>query len=114
MPISLKTIGASSKTAAEIVELADYVSEEECSILRKKFDELGPESRYRGKFAFMFFNGWLGALKSEWKSPCTNLLAEITERRPIRDQEFNVGNFASKSSLPEGLDVFLREAGALD
>jgi hypothetical protein len=113
MPISLNAIGVSGKTAAEIVELADCVSEEEYSILRKKFDKLDPKKRYRGKFSLTFFNTWITALKTEWKSTGSTLLAEITERRPIREQEFNVGNFASKSDLPRGLRVFLRKAGAL-
>ncbi|MCA3273974.1 MAG: DUF4435 domain-containing protein [Roseomonas sp.] len=113
LSISLETIGASGKTAAEIVELADNVSEEEYSRLRKKFDKLDPKKRYRGKFSLTFFNTWLAALKTEWRSTGSTLLAEITERRPIREQEFNVGNFASKSELPKGLRVFLRKAGAL-
>jgi len=112
-PIYLKKIGVSSKTADEIVELNDYVSEEEFSKLRKEFDKLDAKGRYRGKFSLRFFNTWLVALKTEWNCKDSTLLAEMTGRRPIRDQEFNVGNFASKSHLPKGLKNFLRKAGAL-
>jgi hypothetical protein len=100
-PIYLEKIGVSSKAAHEIVELKDSVSEEEYSRLRKKFDKLDPRKRYRGKFCLAFFNTWINALKTEWKSTDSTLLSEITERRPIREQEFHVGNFASKSDLPK-------------
>lgn len=79
--------------------------------LRLKFEALDPAHRYRGKFAFKFFHKWIGELCSEYRKSVLGLFGlQADDDSRIIHTELNMGGFAGKSTMPEGLDVTLAKA----
>ena len=73
--------------------------------LRERFASLHAATRYRGKFALKFFREWLNKLVDDHGRDDTTLFAGV--KGSVRRAELVVSNFASKSPMPAGLEVFV-------
>lgn len=83
-------------------------SEEDLTRLREEFEGLDPASRYRGKYALLFFQRWLIELGSEYRAPALGLFKLLDVKSRVRSAELVLSNFASKSDLPAGLQDFIQ------
>jgi hypothetical protein len=75
-----------------------------------EFAMLDPRTRYRGKFALLFFQRWLGLLIDECRSSSSDIFDGIRVSITPRHSDLTPGNFASRSSMPDGLREFLANA----
>ncbi len=72
-----------------------------------QFSTLSPNSRYRGKFALLFFSAWLQCLAAERKKASPHHFSALSNTSKFRTGELTLANFASKSALPLGFHAFL-------
>jgi hypothetical protein len=91
----------------QIVVFQEELSQDERSALRAEFDELDPSRRYRGKFNFLFFSRWLELLASDRRAETSKCFSRVGQPRSVNTGALNLGMFASKSSVPEGLAEFV-------
>jgi hypothetical protein len=109
--VGLKNVGRSAMPLKELVVYFREPSLDEFGGCATQFEALEPRSRYRGKFALLFFQRWLSALVSEFGKK-DGLFAKLDTTSRVRVSELAISNFASKSKLPEGLSDFLAAAAA--
>ncbi|HEV2567224.1 DUF4435 domain-containing protein [Sphingomonas sp.] len=76
--------------------------------LEEEFKQLDPGERYRGKFAYKFFRGWLDRLCDEYRNARHGLFPPpIGQDAKLKHDEMSLGSLASRSPLPEGFAAFL-------
>ena len=93
------------------IPLLPKPSLEEEVALKAHFDELNPQTRYRGKFALKFFLEWLSALAREYRTPHLGIFSHLSSSGvKVNHSELSLGGFASRSPLPDGLDKFVLAA----
>ena len=93
--------------AADIAPFAKEVDAKVERSLVLEFAELDRQTRYRGKFAYMFLQKWLEHLVQEYASANQTLFRDIKRTARARSSEFTLGGFASKSRIPEHLPAFV-------
>jgi Protein of unknown function (DUF4435) len=120
MPDSLNVIakvelGNVEPIGADVSAVLPFDSEPDelrLSELAREFESLTPAERYRGKFAMKFFRVWLDALAKEYRTPKLAIFSMADNSGgKIKSDEFSIGSLASRSSIPEGLESFLRGGG---
>lgn len=72
-----------------------------------EFDGLDPVTRYRGKFALMFFDKWISLLADEYANPESETFGDLDRSAKARLSELSLGSYAAKSEFPQGLREFL-------
>lgn len=105
--ISLSSCEESGKSPVDVIPFEIGSDEETISDLNRRFDGLDGRSRYRGKFAMLFFKRWLEILVSEYNSNSTGVFSEISSEMRPRSSEFTIGSFASKSPIPSDLQELM-------
>lgn len=75
--------------------------------LRAEFELLDPRTRYRGKFALLFFSKWLEKLEEERIARNTDLMKECDPVTRTKRSDISLGTLASKSGLPVGFSDFI-------
>jgi hypothetical protein len=108
--LSLLTVGPSETPADKVVVYASEPPTDRIAPLEKEFQALEPATRYRGKFALLLFRRWLDLLVAEFTKPKEQLFEGVTG--VVRAAELTLSNFASKSSVPNGLEDFLNGVAA--
>ncbi|WP_372396181.1 DUF4435 domain-containing protein [Azospirillum sp. HJ39] len=98
--ITFSSCEPSGRSSTELIPFDMDTNEQVISALNDIFDKLDGAKRYRGKFAMLFFKRWLEILVSEYNTNSTGLFSEISSEMRPRSNEFTLGNFASKSSIP--------------
>jgi hypothetical protein len=92
----------------EILALPRLPTPDEELALSEEFAQLNPRYRYRGKFALKFLIKWLDKLAEEFRSPKLGLFGLLSANDgKIQHRELNLGAFASRSTIPFGLETFL-------
>lgn len=106
--VSLNRVDALARPVAEIVRLDREPDNADQDKHGAAFDLLEPRSRYRGKFALMFFMKWLQLLADDRNSEHSQYFAAKRAGEPkIKLEEIKVGLLASYSDPPKGLSEFL-------
>lgn len=108
--VDYKSVGDGKIAAEDLIVLEREPSEEEWTEINLAFQSLHARTRYRGKFAMLFFIKWLEALHREYLQEKSPVFQGIVRSHKPRMSEIGLGNFASKSSMPDGLAEFLRQA----
>lgn len=93
--------------AADLIVFKREPQAEEMASCNALFAQLDPRSRYRGKFAFMFFERWLGLLADEYGKDASTMWGPMDRASRVRRNELVLGSFAAKSKMPEGLKPFI-------
>ena len=76
--------------------------------LREEFERLDGVTRYRGKFALLFFKRWLEELAKEYRAKGGGVFAGLDRTAAVREREFVLSNFASLAAVPDGLPAFVQ------
>lgn len=105
--IHLDSIGDLVAPPEILVPLKSNPSIEDWKTHSENFDKLDPRSRYRGKFAMIFFLRWLDHLASDYASGSSSIFRGLDTNGKARVSELRIGNFASKSPHPSGLKAFV-------
>lgn len=87
--------------------LAREPTEQEYAELGADFLNLDPESRYRGKFALMFFCHWLGLLSKERNNASSTLFNGLDCDGFVARQQFTLDSLAARAPHPPGLREFV-------
>ncbi len=94
-------------TSVEVIQYLGDLEGADLERFEKEFDELDPETRYRGKFALMFFSRWLQHLASQASQADRGVFRESNSNAPFRLGELGLNCFASRSHLPRELGAFI-------
>jgi len=105
--VELERVARSDEAPEEIVVFSVDPAQKDWNSLSDEFDKLDSRSRYRGKFALLFFQQWLRLLVTEYGAPKLGLFKELSVESKARSAELVVSNFASKSQIPTGLAEFI-------
>lgn len=70
------------------------------------FSSLDRRTRFRGKYALMFFCRWLDLLADDYEQT-ESKISWGAKNGKVRRQELTLSNFASKSMMPDGLAQFV-------
>ncbi|TPJ52009.1 DUF4435 domain-containing protein [Mesorhizobium sp. B2-7-1] len=105
--VALDGVGAQVRDSEDVIALTREPTGEERAGSRAAFDGLEPRSRYRGKFALLFFHRWLDLLADDYASKRTLHFGEIEERARARRNEIMPLSLAARSPMPTGLDDFV-------
>ena len=110
--VDLVSVAASVVPPQDAVPLSRSIEAAEIAAFNPEFEALDPRSRYRGKFALLFFQRWLERLVSECNQPEIGLFAAVASSAKARQSELTLGNFAARSSMPLGLEDFVNSIAA--
>lgn len=105
--VHLDGVHPANPSCDTIVELEREITAEESKKHRELFDALDPPLRYRGKFLLLFFSKWIELLASERIHQKTPLMKTAKTITKVGASSFSIGSLASRSSIPEGLEIFL-------
>lgn len=97
--LNLNDIQPSNFDPAEIVKLEREPTQAELAEALEKFNELNPEVRYRGKFAYAFFQKWLQLLVSDRNSDNSIFFRKVND--PSKASHITLDSIAAKSSPPK-------------
>lgn len=92
----------------ELVVLSKEVLDEDVHSLRPQFDRLDAKRSYRGKFAFLFFQAWLGHLSELFASGKLESTVGVSATGKPRREQLIISTYASVSELPDGLSNFVQ------
>lgn len=109
--ISLIKVEIGKASINEQVVLTREPTLEEVAKCQEEFVVLQPEGRYRGKFAYMFFNRLLSLLVQDRKSNPSTLFPELANDG-YKALIPTLDSLAARSKLPEGLEAFIKVVGA--
>lgn len=110
--VSLSTVLPSDNDLKALVSLEREPREEEIATHLTEFEALDAATRYRGKFALMFFRTWLAHLAADRNSEQSVHFAGVS-REGLRARDyFELDSLAGKASLPDGLERFVRRVGS--
>jgi len=104
--VTLDSVTATDKPSAEIIPLAEEPAAMALGELLEEFEALEPRERYRGKYAFAFFQKILALLADE-RIAGSALFAGAEPVGKLRINEISMSVLASRSELPIGLQEFL-------
>jgi hypothetical protein len=104
--VSLDAVQESYSEPESLIKLPRELSSEEKQMVNDKFELIDPRSRFRGKFALLFFQKWLFELCNEYAQRNTKLFNGISATSRVRQSEFTLGVFASKAEMPSGFHAF--------
>lgn len=104
---SLYEISKADGDIAGVLPLSREPTKDEITDFEPQFAALEPFSRYRGKFAYMFFRAFLSGLGRACRDGCPKFFGGVP-RSNVRESEMGLGGFASKSPLPDCLDHFIQ------
>ncbi|WIY52169.1 DUF4435 domain-containing protein [Devosia sp. YIM 151766] len=106
--VGLSEVTPPTKNATEIVQFETEPSVEVLASMREEFEMLVPAERYRGKFAYWFFERWLSLLADDYSNDNTAHFGALTPpKAKVRRSEIVLTSFAAKSDAPNGLAEFL-------
>jgi hypothetical protein len=105
--VSLNKALPSGVAPEDLIALPRDLSAEEQEMLEADFESLDRQSRYRGKFAILFFHKWLTELCNEYANRTTDLFTGLSQANRVRQNELTLGIFASKATMPSGFDDFV-------
>ena len=98
--VELDSVAPSGAPLDEIVPLATEPSEEQMIERRPEFEALDPRTRYRGKYALLFFLRWVRLLIADRNDPNSHFFAAL------QGGEFKAGGEVSLD-IPAGLQAFV-------
>jgi hypothetical protein len=105
--VNLDSVLPATPPCDTIIELEREITIDESAEHRAVFDVLDPSLRYRGKFLLLFFSKWIELLASERIHQKTPLMKTARTITKVGASSFSIGSLASRSSIPEGLEIFL-------
>lgn len=105
--ISLGGMQPADPPCESYIELQRQITAEEAEGLRAEFDALESPHRLRGKFLLLFFSKWIELLAIERLRQETHLMSALPKVTKVGASVFSIGSLASRSSFPEGLELFL-------
>ncbi len=91
---------------SKLIELEREPSNAEEKDWRQAFSELNAYTRYRGKFAFSFFNKWIASLRQELIGGQSDLVYD-EDLTDIAINDVGLIAFSARSPMPDGLRAFL-------
>jgi hypothetical protein len=106
--VELTKIASFDKPPEETIVYGAEPTDEDLKRLHEEFENLDPRTRYRGKYALLFFRKWLEKLEEEYRSPALGLFKTLDVNSRVRSGELVLSNFASKSDLPVGFQDFIQ------
>jgi hypothetical protein len=92
-----------------LVRLLREPSEEEINIHRPEFDQLDPKSRYRGKFAILFFIRWLSLLQAERNSKKSSMFGSLAQDDFAAKGNFDFNLLAARSQPSNSFRKFIED-----
>ncbi|MDX8496897.1 DUF4435 domain-containing protein [Mesorhizobium sp. VK4C] len=105
--IELTRIKRGGNSPEELVVYSREPTPEELAAAEAEFSALVPAHRFRGKFAFSFFERWLSLLADDYSAEASVVFGDLDRNSKVRRHEMVLNGFASKSPHPEGLAAFL-------
>ncbi|CDN92995.1 hypothetical protein BN949_02142 [Agrobacterium tumefaciens] len=105
--VTLRDVVKNFDHANNVIVYAEEPSAEQVATFASEFDELIPELRYRGKFAYAFFWAWLECLIAERCDASSAIFVDADKNRRANVHEMTFGAMASKSEMPIGLKEFV-------
>lgn len=105
--VSLNGVQPAVPPCESLIVFKRPITTQEFAEFRGAFDALDPSFRYRGKFLLMFFAKWIELLALERLRQETPLMKTAQKITKVGASSLSIGNLASRSSLPEGLENFL-------
>jgi Protein of unknown function (DUF4435) len=109
--IDVGQVAAANPPVENTIVLSKPVSPEAETMLSIQFDNMEPQSRYRGKNAMLFFERWLGQLADHFDAR-SGVFASEPIAGKVRRRELTLGSYASRSPVPEGFGDFLDKIAA--
>ena len=106
--ISLSAVKPSDNDLKALVSLEREPLEQEIAAHKDEFESLDAATRYRGKFALMFFRTWLAHLAADRNSEESVHFAGVPREGLRARAYFELDNLAGKAGLPDGLELFVR------
>jgi len=107
--VELNDVRACLPPAEDGIVCLPILTQEHITEISPQFEALEPRTRYRGKFALLFFKRWIELLAADYRETGGGIFFRAIERRSnVMSAEFTLGSFAAKSALPNGLDVFIQ------
>lgn len=106
--IGVNKISPGDSALELIVRMEREPDESEVAELILEFNALGPRSRFRGKFALMFFFAWLNSLSEDRNSLTTQFFIDVGNNNKVNCSAITLGGLAAKSQLPVGLPEFVK------
>lgn len=109
--VEVGQVRSSGKDLDAIIPEISALSEEVNKRLNYEFAKINKGERFRGKNAYLFFAKWLNNLCETFERK-SGLFCGIDIVGKPRKAELTLGNFASKSPMPSGLNQFLNRFAA--
>lgn len=105
--VELRAVGQTDENPEQLIAWERVLTNIEESALRKSFEKLKPEDRYRGKFALCFFIKWLQLLRTARQSDDTDLFSPLAVPKNRILGNFSMETIAPKAMPPESLKRFI-------
>ena len=105
--VTLESVVANFESAESVILYGEEPSPEQIATYNLEFEELVPELRYRGKFAYAFFWAWLECLIEERCNSGSTIFVDADKNRRANVHEMTFGAMAAKSEMPMGLTEFV-------
>jgi hypothetical protein len=105
--VEITRVSAANSSVEELIPFMHDPTLEEAGALLDEFERLDGASRYRGKFALVFFQRWLALLAQEYSTSELGLFSEIDTHASVRSAELVLSNYASISKFPHGFSDFI-------
>lgn len=100
---------------AEVIILENEPDQAKADASKPVFDALDPKTRFRGKFAYLFFLRWLELLAFDRNLPSSNdsqFFKGCTNNQKARVEKMSATTFAAMSEVPIGLADFVSRVSA--
>lgn len=107
--IELRRVRSPKQSAVDLIPLQREPTDKEAEEYLLQFAELKADTRFRGKFCYLFFLKWLQLLAEAQNLKKADLFGGLPRSDKVQFQLISLGSLASKSALPEGLPKFIKE-----
>lgn len=105
--VTLEIVESPQVDPRDLVALVREPTEEEIARHSTDFEELDARTRYRGKFALLFFSKVLDLLIADRNNAESIFFADLDREELVAKGPVTLDSMASKSALPAGLTEFL-------
>ena len=112
--VTLESVKPTTTPIDDIIAFQGAIDDDEQASLTQEFNSFDPQTRYRGKFAYLFFLKWLEQLATERRSERSERFSAIARTHSVNMAAITLGLLASRSAIPDGLNDFLGSIDKVD
>jgi hypothetical protein len=105
--VTLYDVAQSDQTPRDVVELEREPTEAEMEGCANEFSRLDPRTKFRGKFAVLFFVRWLQLLGDDRNSADSKVFSSLERPLSAANGRLPLDSLASKSNPPTTLRPFV-------